>query len=64
TRPGTAHSSHSTIVNQITPNQSPNRALKRAEKEQASRLLEGEWTGRATNIVLQNLAGMGLRAFV
>jgi len=45
-------------------NSSPSRAARRQEKEQAARLLESEANGRATNMVLQNLAGMGLRAFV
>ncbi|KAJ9664221.1 hypothetical protein H2198_000439 [Neophaeococcomyces mojaviensis] len=45
-------------------NSSPSRAARRQEKEQAARLLETEANGRATNMVLQNLAGMGLRAFV
>lgn len=43
---------------------SPSRTARRKEKEQAARLLESEATGRATNVVLQNVAGMGLRAFV
>lgn len=45
-------------------NTSPNRAARRQQREQAARLLETEAVGRATNIVFQNLAGMGLRAFV
>jgi len=43
---------------------SPNRAARRQQKEQAIRLLETEAAGRATNMVFQNLAGIGLRAFV
>jgi len=45
-------------------NPSPSRAARRQQREQALRLLETEAAGRATNIVFQNLAGMGLRAFV
>lgn len=45
-------------------NPSPSRAARRQQKEQAIRLLETEAAGRATNMVFQNLAGIGLRAFV
>lgn len=45
-------------------NPSPSRAARGQQKEQAARLLETEAAGRATNIVFQNIAGMGLRAFV
>lgn len=44
-------------------NPSPSRAARRQQKDQAARLLEGEAAGRATNLVFQSLAGMGLRAF-
>ena len=44
-------------------NSSPNRMARRQEKEQAIRMLEQEASGRATNLVLQNIAGMGVRAF-
>lgn len=43
---------------------SPAHLAREQEKRQAERLLESEARGRATNAVLQNLAGMGLRAFV
>ncbi|KAK5092721.1 hypothetical protein LTR70_005283 [Exophiala xenobiotica] len=45
-------------------NPSLSRAARRQQKEQAIRLLETEAAGRATNMVFQNLAGIGLRAFV
>ncbi len=43
-------------------NPSPTRAARRQQKDQAVRLLETEAAGRATNMVFQSLAGMGLRA--
>ncbi|KAK5090949.1 hypothetical protein LTR05_001127 [Lithohypha guttulata] len=42
---------------------SPSRLAREQERRQAERLLESEARGRATNTVLQNIAGMGLRAF-
>lgn len=44
-------------------NSSPSRLALDQEKRQAERLLESEARGKATNTVLQNVAGMGLRAF-
>lgn len=43
---------------------SPNRLAREQERRQAERLLESEARGRSTNTVFQNIAGMGLRAFV
>lgn len=50
-RPGSNHSS-------------PSRAARRQERDQAIRLLEQESSGRATNMVFQNIAAMGARAFI
>ena len=44
-------------------NHSPNRSAKRQERELARRFLESEANGRATKLVLANMAGIALRAF-
>lgn len=65
-RHNTNNSSNSTSASNSAAS-SPHRQSQRRqgkEKEQAARLLEVEAGGRATNLVLGTLAGMGLRAFV
>lgn len=61
-RPNTSSSQRS--IEQNSTNNSPTRLAHEHERSQAERLLENEARGRATNTILQNLAGMGLRAFV
>lgn len=61
-RPNTSSSQRS--LDQNSNNTSPTRLGLEHERRQAERLLEVEALGRATNMILQNIAGMGLRAFV